>query len=41
MIRTYHMQDSIDNYKRGHNTGIIKTLGGHLDSFAFGCDIIA
>jgi len=27
MIRAYHTQDSIDNCERGHNTGIIKTLG--------------
>ena len=40
MIRAYHTQDSIDNCERGHNTGIIKTLGGHLHSFTFECDII-
>ena len=41
LIRAYHMQDCIDNCGRGYSTqAIIKTLWGHLDSFAFECDII-
>ena len=35
------MQDCIDNCGRGYATqGAIKTLWGHLDNFAFECDII-
>ena len=35
------MQDCIDNCGYGHATqGAIKTLWGHLDKFAFECDII-
>lgn len=41
LIRAYHMQDCIDNCGHGYSTqAIIKTLWGHLDSFAFECDII-
>ena len=35
------MQDCIDNCGKGYSTqGAIKTLWGHLDNFAFECDII-
>ena len=40
-IRAYQMQDCIDNCGKGYSTqGAIKTLWGHLDNFAFECDII-
>lgn len=40
-IRAYQMQDCIDNCERSYSTqGAIKTLWGHLDNFAFECDII-
>lgn len=40
-IRTYQMQDCIDNCGRGYSTQAqIKSLWGHLDNFAFECDII-
>lgn len=40
-IRAYQMQDCIDNCGRGYSTqGSIKALWGHLDQFAFECDII-
>lgn len=40
-IRAYHMQDCIDSCGRGYSTqGAIKNLWGHLDQFAFECDII-
>ncbi len=40
-IRAYHMQDCIDNCGRTYSTqGAIKNLWGHLDRFAFECDII-
>lgn len=40
-IRAYHMQDCIDNCGCGYSTqGAIKNLWGHLDRFAFECDII-
>jgi len=40
-IRAYHMQDCIDNCGYGYSTqGAIKNLWGHLDRFAFECDII-
>lgn len=40
-IRAYQMQDCIDNCGKGYSTqGSIKTLWGHLDNFAFECDII-
>lgn len=40
-IRAYQMQDCIDNCGRGYSTQAqIKALWGHLDSFAFECDII-
>lgn len=41
-IRAYQMQDCIDNCGRGYGTQAqIKALWGHLDSFAFECDIIS
>lgn len=40
-IKAYHMQDCIDNCGRSYSTqGAIKNLWGHLDRFAFECDII-
>lgn len=40
-IRAYQMQDCIDSCKCGYSTqGAIKNLWGHLDRFAFECDII-
>lgn len=40
-IRAYQMQDCIDNCGKGYSTqGAIKNLWGHLDRFAFECDII-
>lgn len=40
-IRAYQMQDCIDNCGYGYATqGAIKNLWGHLDRFAFECDII-
>lgn len=40
-IRAYQMQDCIDNCGKGYSTqGSIKTLWGHLDKFAFECDIV-
>lgn len=40
-IRAYHMQDCIDNCGCAYATqGAIKNLWGHLDRFAFECDII-
>jgi len=40
-LRTYHMQDCIDNCGKSYSTqGAIKNLWGHLDRFAFECDII-
>ena len=40
-IKAYHMQDCIDSCGRGYSTqAIIKNLWGHLDRFAFECDII-
>lgn len=40
-IRAYHMQDTIDNCGRTYSTqGAIKNLWGHLDRFAFECEII-
>ena len=41
-IRAYQMQDCIDNCGRGYSTQAqIKVLWGHLDEFAFECDIIS
>ena len=40
-LRAYQMQDCIDNCGLSYSTqGAIKALWGHLDSFAFECDII-
>lgn len=40
-LRSYQMQDTIDNCGHGYSTqGAIKALWGHLDRFAFECDII-
>jgi len=40
-LRAYQMQECIDNCGKGYSTqGAIKTLWGHLDNFAFECDII-
>ena len=40
-LRTYHMQDCINNCGRGHSIqNAIKVLWFHLDRFAFECDII-
>lgn len=40
-LRSYQMQDTIDNCGCGYSTqGSIKALWGHLDRFAFECDII-
>lgn len=40
-LRAYQMQDCIDNCGKGYSTqGAIKNLWGHLDRFAFECDII-
>ena len=40
-LKSYHMQDTIDNCGKGYSTqGTIKTLWGHLDRFAFEMDII-
>lgn len=40
-IRAYHMQDCIDNCGLSYSVqGQIKALWGHLDNFAFECDII-
>lgn len=40
-IRAYQMQDCIDNCGCGYSVqGAIKNLWGHLDRFAFECDII-
>ena len=40
-LRAYQMQDCIDNCGRGYSTqSSIKSLWGHLDQFAFECDII-
>lgn len=39
-VRSYHMQDIIDNCGLGYSTqGAIKNLFGHLDRFAFELDI--
>lgn len=41
-IRTYHMQEAIDNCGKGYSTqGAIKNLFGHLDAFAFEMDVIS
>ena len=41
LIKAYQMQESIDNCGCGYATqGAIKALWGHLDKFAFECDII-
>lgn len=40
-LKSYHMQDCIDNCIRGYSTkGAIKNLFGHLDKFAMELDII-
>jgi len=40
-LRSYHMQDIIDNCGKGYSTqGHIKNLFGHLDNFAFELDVI-
>ena len=40
-IKAFHMQDTIDNCGCAYSTqGAIKNLWGHLDKFAFECDII-
>ena len=40
-IKSYQMQDCIDSCGCGYSTqGAIKNLWGHLDRFAFECDII-
>jgi len=40
-IRSYHMQDCIDNCGKSYSTqGSIKSLFAHLDNFAFELDII-
>lgn len=40
-LRSYHMQDCIDNCGRSYSTqGAIKSLWGHLDRFAFEIDVI-
>ena len=40
-IRAYQMQECIDSCGRGYSTQAqIKALWGHLDNFAFECDII-
>ncbi len=40
-IKSYQMQECIDNCGHGYSTqGAIKALWGHLDKFAFECDII-
>jgi integrase len=40
-IRSYHMQDIIDNCGRGYSTqGAIKNLFGHLDRFALELDVV-
>ena len=40
-IKAYQMQECIDNCGYGYSTqGAIKALWGHLDRFAFECDII-
>lgn len=40
-LRAYQMQECIDNCGCGYSTqGAIKNLWGHLDRFAFECDII-
>lgn len=40
-IKSFHMQDTIDNCGRGYSTqGAIKNLWGHLDRFALELDII-
>lgn len=40
-LKTYQMQDCIDNCGKGYSTqGAIKNLWGHLDQFAFEMDII-
>lgn len=40
-LKAYHMQDTIDNCGCSYATqGAIKNLWGHLDRFAFECDII-
>jgi len=40
-IKSYQMQDTIDNCGKGYSTqGAIKALWGHLDRFAFELDII-
>lgn len=40
-LRAYHMQDCIDNCGLSYSTqAAIKALWGHLDAFAFECDII-
>ena len=40
-LRSYQMQDCIDNCGRGYSTqGAIKNLWGHLDRFAFEIDLI-
>lgn len=41
-LRAYQMQDCIDNCGRGYSTqAAIKNLWGHLDRFAYECDIIS
>lgn len=40
-IKSYHMQDTIDNCGKSYSTqGLIKNLWGHLDKFAMELDII-
>jgi len=40
-IKSFHMQDCVDNCGRGYSTqGAIKNLFGHLDKFALELDII-
>lgn len=40
-LRAYQMQDCIDSCEHSYSTkGAIKNLWGHLDRFAFECDII-
>lgn len=40
-MKSFHMQDCIDNCGKGYATqATIKNLFGHLDRFAFECDII-
>lgn len=40
-IKSYHMQDTIDNCGKSYSTqGLIKNLWGHLDKFAMELDVI-